>query len=268
MDENEIMTSEPQEEVSVEEAQEPQQETTETEVDQQTEEESDSQQRPAQSPEENARYAQIRRKAEEQARTEYERKQAAQNARMQELFGQYGVRTVEEYLDKYEAQQREATEKQLSDAGINADAVMKSLQNTPEIRQLRESAARLAKQEEERREENALAQIRKLDPSIGSWNDIAAKDPDRVYYDLVFNRHMDEVSAFKVAFFDQLVNSRTQATQQAAVNAARSKSHLAPVKGQPQGGIDMTDAELDEWAAYGFKPSDAKKFKAKFAKER
>lgn len=278
MEENEIMTSGSEAEGSApqEPSLEPRQEAPEEESARQQAAQPESArqapgdppQRPAQTPEENARYAQIRRKAEEQARAEYERKQAAQDARMQELFGKYGVRTVEEYLDRYEAQQRKATEKQLSDAGIDLNAVMKSLQNTPEIRRLRESAARLMGMEEERREEEALAQIKKLDPSVTDWRDIAAKDPDRVYYDLVFNRHMDEVSAFKVAFFDRLVDARAQASRQAAVNAARSKSHLAPVKGQAQGGLEMTDAELEEWAAYGFKPSDAKKYKAKFAKER
>ena len=113
-----------------------------------------------------------------------------------------------------------------------------------------------------------LDEIRRLDPSVTGWGDIAAADTDRAYYRLVFEKGLDEVSAYKAVFFDRLLKGRTEAARQQALNEARSKTHLAPVGGGEGRGTEMTAAELEEWAAYGFGPAEARRYKTRFEKER
>lgn len=113
-----------------------------------------------------------------------------------------------------------------------------------------------------------LDEIRRLDPSVTGWGDIAAADTDRAYYRLVFEKGLDEVSAYKAVFFDRLLKGRAEAARQQALNEARSKTHLAPVGGGEGRGTEMTAAELEEWAAYGFGPAEARRYKTRFEKER
>ena len=113
-----------------------------------------------------------------------------------------------------------------------------------------------------------LDEIRRLDPSVTGWGDIAAADTDRAYYRLVFEKGLDEVSAYKAVFFDRLLKGRAEAARQQALNEARSKTHLAPVGGGEGRGAEMTAAELEEWAAYGFGPAEARRYKTRFEKER
>ena len=112
-----------------------------------------------------------------------------------------------------------------------------------------------------------LDEIRRLDPSVTGWGDIAAADTDRAYYRLVFEKGLDEVSAYKAVFFDRLLKGRAEAARQQALNEARSKTHLAPVGGGEGRGTEMTAAELEEWAAYGFGPAEARRYKTRFEKE-
>lgn len=113
-----------------------------------------------------------------------------------------------------------------------------------------------------------LDEIRRLDPSVTGWGDIAAADTDRAYYRLVFEKGLDEVSAYKAVFFDRLLKGRAEAARQQALNEARSKTHLVPVGGGEGRGTEMTAAELEEWAAYGFGPAEARRYKTRFEKER
>ena len=113
-----------------------------------------------------------------------------------------------------------------------------------------------------------LAEIRRLDPTVTSWKDVAGADTDRSFFRLVFGQGVDAVTAYKAVFFDRLLQGRAEAARQQALNEARAKSHLAPVGGGEGSAGEMTAAELEEWAAYGFGPAEARRYKNRFKKER
>ena len=112
------------------------------------------------------------------------------------------------------------------------------------------------------------AEIRRLDPTVTSWKDVAGADTDRSFFRLVFGQGVDAVTAYKAVFFDRLLQGRAEAARQQALNEARAKSHLAPVGGGEGSAGEMTAAELEEWAAYGFGPAEARRYKNRFKKER
>lgn len=221
-----------------------------------------------QSDEENSRYAEIRRKAEAKYKAQYEAKQNAMNERFKTAFGKFGVNNVEEYIAKYEEQNRKKVDEDLKKAGIDRDAVMQSLQNTPEMRQLREAATVLAQQQLARQDEEDLKAIQKIDPSVSSWDDIPKMDEDRKYYNLVFEKNMNKVDAYKIAFFDKLMSDRSAATKQAAINAARGKSHMKATTGNASASNDLTDADTDMWKQFGFSKAEAQSYHSKFNKEK
>ncbi len=254
---------------STEETEEPETEVEETEEESVKEQETaepddDSEEHEEQSEEENSKYAAVRRAAEAQAKAKYEKQMNALNERFKTAFAKYGVNNAEEYLDKYESQQKETVEAQLKKAGLDSQQVQAALLNTPEIRELRESARALRAAQQNQQDAADLEQIKKLDPSVTSWKDVVDRDKDRKFYDLVFEKGMNKTDAYKIAFFDDIVASKNTASKQAAVNQSRGKSHLKPVKGNANTASTITDDEMDEWKAFGFSKDEVKKYKAKF----
>ena len=95
-----------------------------------------------QSPEENARYAAMRRRAEEDARRRYEREQSAMNQRIAAMctgithpVTNRPIQTVDEYLDALSIQQRQATEAELHEKGIDPAIIDRMIAENPIVQQ-------------------------------------------------------------------------------------------------------------------------------------
>ena len=73
-----------------------------------------------------------------------------------------------------------------------------------------------------------LESIRSLDPELDGLQAIA-EQPEFAEFDRLVHSGQDLVSAYKLAFFDRYARRSAQAARQAAINAARSKGHLASV---------------------------------------
>lgn len=100
-----------------------------------------------------------------------------------------------------------------------AEIRRKEIDRDPEVQAAREQMNKNYRQAQ-------LAEIHKLDPSINSMDDLVAMENFDEFDYLAKKGGMTMVQAFKVAAFDRLQAKRAEAARQAAVNAAKSKSHL------------------------------------------
>ena len=156
-------------------------------------------------------------------------------------------------------------------SGPTRSGLVAAMRADPELKTLALKAALASQQVADRQGDSNrdyLSEIRRLDPTVTSWKDVAGADTDRSFFRLVFGRGVDAVTAYKAVFFDRLLQGRAEAARQQALNEARAKSHLAPVGGGEGSAGEMSAAELEEWAAYGFGPAEARRYKNRFKKER
>jgi hypothetical protein len=98
------------------------------------------------------------------------------------------------------------------------------------VRQLSEQMQQ-AQQQEQRRQFQAqvdleMEQIRQMDPSIHSLTDILQGPGGQEFADLVNEKNLSFVEAFKLTHYDKLVSAQQQAAQLGAARAAHSKDHL------------------------------------------
>ena len=148
--------------------------------------------------------------------------------------------------------EQQLLEQQLTGLGVDAAGLFELLLQSPLLRQttaLAEEAlaARAAKKREE-----TLRRIAALAPELGRPGQLeAAPEYPEMQRLLRQNRGMEELDAFKLAFFDRLARQRAEAGRQGAINAARGRQHLAGVGGQPAGEDELTDEQIREYRRYG-----------------
>ena len=213
-----------------------------------------------QSAEDNARYASIRRRAEEEARRRYENELDVLNQRAAALCQgipnpatNQPIRTIGEYLDALQYQQRQQTEAEMQEKGIDPSMIDRMIATNPvvmqakqvlEQSQLAEGNARIAKDIEE---------IGKYDSSIKSLADLQTLPNFPEMLDVV-SRGGTLLDAYRIVNFDNYMHHQSEAGRQQAINQMRGKSHL------PSGskGVDQADdyvevpAEImSRWKAEG-----------------
>lgn len=125
-------------------------------------------------------------------------------------------------------------------------------------------AHRLALERADRRLDDQLRQIGRLDPAVARFEDLA-RMPDFDRFDRLVRGGLDLVSAFKLTQYDRLMDRQVQAARQAALNAARSTGHLAPAGGMAQPEEGLTDEELATWAQFGLSREEARRYHRRFA---
>ena len=192
-------------------------ETSETEVEETGETDGDAEPQP-QSDEENARYAAIRRRAEEDARRRYESEMNPLNQQIaamcqgvtHPITGQ-PITNVRDYVDALAAQQRMASEQELTDKGIDPSVIDRMIAANPVVMQ----AQRIIEQNQEASAkyqlQQDLAEISKLDPNIKGLQDLAQLP----------------TFPYKVVNFGNAIQQTEGAARQQAINQMKGKSHLA-----------------------------------------
>ena len=226
-----------------------------------------------QSSEENAKYAAARRKAEAERDLAVQKAREEVRAQMQEeltesikalgLINPYTKKPITNQAELNEYRQRFDIEKKsrfAKKAGMNEEEFDAFVSDLPEVKEAREKAkqaeeaqkavaAERAKQEIDRQ----LAEIREMDPSIQSINDLTKMENYQRFYDLV-KRGNTLTDAFRLANMDrQTAQVRGQA-QQAALNKVASKSHLDRTTTRGAGAVQVP---ADVMAQYRFFNPDA-----------
>ena len=93
-----------------------------------------------------------------------------------------------------------------------------------------------------------LAEIRKMDPSIGSLQDILQASYGKQFYDYV-QRGNSFADAFYLANRERLTAEAAERAKTQAISNARSKDHLSPTAGRGPGGITVSAAEMQLFKA-------------------
>lgn len=199
-----------------------------------TEEVTSTEEENVQSATENAKYAAARRQAE----AEYKQAKARSDAEAKRLFGNYKhpdtgkpIETWEEYASAIEAQQRHQTEQRMIDKGVSPEDINNLIENSPTMRQAKEVIAEQQKAESQRRIDDDVKAISKIDPSVKTLDDILKMDNSQEVVDLVTNNNLSLVQAYKLVNSDRLSAMASAATKQAAINSAKSTTHLETTRG-------------------------------------
>ena len=143
-------------------------ETSEAEVETGETEETEAPQ-PQQSDEDNARYAAIRRRAEEDARRKYQGQMEALNQRAAALCQgipnpatNQPIRTMEEYLDALQYQQRQAAEVEMQEKGIDPSMIDRMIATNPVVMQAQQVLEATQMNDANMRLQNDIAEICKV----------------------------------------------------------------------------------------------------------
>ena len=199
------------------------------------------QEQAGQSAEENARYAAARRKAEQERDAAIERARADAKAEAQRVLDDAfrGSGLVNPYtkqpitskaeFDAYkQAFEQDQRAKILKRSGMNEAQFDAFIQSIPEVRRAKEAETAANRARAEMKVEAQMAEIRKLNPNIQNVRDLAGMETYPQLYAMV-QRGYDLADAYRLANFTELSKREAGAARQSAINAVKSKSHLAPV---------------------------------------
>lgn len=234
---------------------EPQEETAETESTE-TGETTESAEPQPQSAEDNARYAAIRRRAEAEAQRRYAAEMDGLNQQVAAMCqgithpttGQ-PITNVYDYMDALQVQQRQASEAELEEKGIDPAMIDRMIASNPAVVEAQRVLERTKQYEADAQLQRDIAEIAQLDPTIKSFDDIASMPEFREMLSHVA-RGASISDAYKIVNYGR----STDATRQQAINQMRGKNHLAS---QPNGvatendDVEVPSEIMSRWKSEG-----------------
>lgn len=219
-----------------------------------------------------------RERAEREARQRVDRQIAARFGQYQNPVTGEPVRTLDDYFAALDAQEEAQNRRIMENATSQLpqetrEALLSVFENNPKQRaleaQINALQSQLNAQEGERMLAEQMQELRQLDPEVTSLEYLVAQ-PEFPEFDRMVRTGLSLTDAYKLAFFDRLTQRNTAATKQAAINAARSKSHLAPA-GNGQGAPDdgLTDEMIAEYRQFNPRMTRAEiaRYHKKYEKE-
>lgn len=205
-----------------------------------------------QSPEENARYAAARRAAEEQ--------QKQIDTVFAQRFGNFKnpvtgkpIQSAKDYLDAMEAQEHLNRLEQLRQNGVDPGLLNDAIMNSPAMKQAQQYIDMQNEQKAASQIERDLKAISAIDPAIKTINDLAQQENFPEIMQMVRNHNLTVDMAYKLVNMDKITQRQSAAAQQAAINQAKSKSHLNAFGGgsaTKQGLVEIPADELAKWKEY------------------
>lgn len=229
-----------------------------------------------QSAEDNARFAAARRRAEAQfnQRIQQER-QAAKDEMVRQMYeGQLDPYTnkpitseadLQAYQQAYQREQEQLTRNQMQRAGLDPDILDRMIENNPKVKRAEQLTAQFEAAEGERKMNEAIKEISRLDPSI---TDVAAlaNHPNVLAFNEYVNRGYSLVDAFRLANFDTLTGKKAAAAKQQAMNNVNGKSHLTTTAGNAGGDDVVIDPQEMQMMKHAFPNLTHAQLVAKFKK--
>lgn len=212
-----------------------------------------------------------RKRAEREAQQRTERQIAERDRQFAERFKGYvnpitkqPIQSEADYFAALDAQKTLQTQRTLQEKGVDPSIIDEAVQNSPLVQAAGKVLERMQADEGNRMFDEQFTAIQKLDPRVTDLNALRALDtfPE---FDKMVRSGMDMTSAYKLANFEYLTNTKMQSAQQAAINAARGKSHLSPTGGGAGSDSSMPEDVYEaEWKRYGFDRKTAAEFYKKF----
>lgn len=185
--------------------------------------------------------------------------QARIDRQIAQRFGQYknpatgkNIATLDDYFAAMDAQAEQSRQKAIDRMTANQsreqqEALRQILANDPEKRRLN---ARVQELEQKQIDEQAgaafnrdFAELQKLEPALKTVNDLEKLDGFDKIVQLVQEKGLDMVTAYKAVNFGRATQASQAAGKQAAINAAKGKNHLAAHDGQAQPGTQKVMSE-------------------------
>lgn len=210
---------------------------------------------PVQTPDVNAQYAAARRQAEAHHRKEID----GINGEFKRLFGNVvnpvtnkPIETYQDYLQAAEHQMKANREAELRSKGVDPALIDQMIDQSPAIKQAKAIIQQNQMQEAGRKLDEDLKAVSKIDPSIKSFEDLGKHESYQAVLQLVQNNGLSLSQAFILANHQKLSSNKADAAKQAAINAARSQSHLETTKGgntAPSNMVPIPESALRTWKA-------------------
>lgn len=185
--------------------------------------------------------------------------QARIDRQIAQRFGQYknpatgkNIATLDDYFAAMDAQAEQSRQEAIDRMTANQsreqqEALRQILANDPEKRRLN---ARVQELEQKQIDEQAgaafnrdFAELQKLEPALKTVNDLEKLDSFDKIVQLVQEKGLDMVTAYKAVNFGRATQASQAAGKQAAINAAKGKNHLAVHDGQAQPGTQKVMSE-------------------------
>lgn len=216
---------------------------------------------PAMTEEQRHQAAQERRRREQQAavdeavQAEREKHQAEladffKGAKLKNTITGEPITSMEEYKAWQKDFEAERLRRDLAAGKLTPEGLDKAIAGSEAMRRVQEIVQR--DDEAKRQQDMAAAQakaeadmveIRKLDPTIQTVQDLLKMPTSKEFYELVTKNHLSFLQAFKLANQDRLAAAQQEAAKQQALNAARSKDHLSPIGAAKGKGADAIPSE-------------------------
>ncbi|MED9905281.1 MAG: hypothetical protein UFG06_14015 [Lachnospiraceae bacterium] len=228
---------------------------------------------PVQSQEDNAQFAAARRKAEAENRA----KEAEINRRIEErckgtVNPKTGapIKTIDDYFDAIDAQEEISRMNMLKEKGIDPALLEEAISKNHVVLEAQKVMERQKQADMDKRIENDIANITKINPSIKSVEDLA-KEPNfaEVYERWQRSSYQDSLyDIYRIVNFDRLTNARADAAKQAAINQAKGKNHLETTGGSLAGNNNLVDIPVNELATWkeAFPEATMEQLKEKYNK--
>lgn len=212
-----------------------------------------------QSAEENARYAAIRRRAEMDARRRYEAEIDGLNQQVaamcqgvtHPLTGE-PITNVRDYMDALAIQQRQASEAELEEKGVDPALIDRMIASNPVVMQAQQVIEQTKSVAANAQLQRDLAAITQYDPNVKSIHDLAVQPNFRQMLNLV-GGGLSLVDAYKTVNFDNYMHQTNDVARQQAINQMRGKDHLTSQAGvsQEEDYTEVPQEIMSRWKSEG-----------------
>ena len=178
--------------------------------------------------------------------------QARIDRQIAQRFGQYknpatgkNIATLDDYFAAMDAQAEQSRQEAIDRMTANQsreqqETLRQILANDPEKRRLNARVQELEQKQLNEQAETAFnrdfSELQKLEPALKTVNDLEKLDGFDKIVQLVQEKGLDMVTAYKAVNYGRATQASQAAGKQAAINAARGKNHLAAHDGQTQPG--------------------------------
>ena len=219
-------------------------------------------------------FAEARRIAEKKAREDFEKQQAKIDSEYAEKFK--GITNPEtgkpilsarDYIEAVEADKRVKVKADMENAGLDPSILEQLIAENPLVKQAQEFMTKVQQEKAEQELQADIKEISKFDSTIKSKDDLVKLENFEDIVKLV-EKGNSLVEAYKLANFDKLVSKKQSAAEQAAINQAKSKSHLQKTGGVADTSslVDIPESEIGEWRKF-FPELSASQLKEKYNKQ-
>ena len=203
-------------------------------------------------------FAEARRIAEKKAKEDFEKQQAKIDFEYAEKFK--GITNPEtgkpilsarDYIEAVEADKRVKVKADMENAGLDPSILEQLIAENPLVKQAQEFMTKVQQEKAEQELQSDIKEISKFDSTIKSKDDLVKLENFEDIVKLV-EKGNSLVEAYKLANFDKLVSKKQSAAEQAAINQAKSKSHLQKTGGVADTStlLDIPENELAEWKKF------------------